>query len=171
MKQWLLGFSGIVLALGSIVLALGLFYTAYHRVEVPAQLAASSTLTVQGVVLEKLIEQRTDRLLPFKVTTYVVRYAYPNMQGQMRTGEQVVTKGFFEQIGGQGSAVWITFSAEDSSRSAVDPRLTFPGSAGWRVGLGLAAIGTAYAMGRFGLSAIQAVWPARTAQGPISPAD
>lgn len=140
-RQWL-RLAGALVALGLLAVAAGLSYSAFRRVETIFRLAGSS-ITVQGVVTEKLVEQRPDRLLPFDVTTRVVRYAYPNPQGQMRTGEQVVTKGFFEQVRGQGAPVRITYSSTDPAISAIDPRLTLPAAAGWRAGMALAALALA----------------------------
>lgn len=142
MKHQWLRLGGALAALGLLAVAVGPSYSAFRRVETIFRLVGSS-ITVQGVVMEKLVEQRADRLLPFDVTTHVVRYAYPNPQGQMRTGEQVVTKGFFEQVRGQGAPVRITYSSTDPAISAIDPRLTFPASAGWRAGVALAALALA----------------------------
>lgn len=139
MRRRVTGLAGIALAVGLVALGLLLLFTAFRRVQTPFQLAGGG-MTVQGVVLEKLVEARPDRLLPFDVTTYVVRYAYPNPQGQMRTGEQAVTQGFFERLPGQGALAWVTFDPADPAISAIDPRLTLPGAAGWRAGMGFAAL-------------------------------
>ncbi len=130
---------GIALAAGLILLGLLLLFTALRRVQTQIVLMGGG-VTVQGVVLEKLVEERPDRLLPFEVTTYVVRYAYPNPEGQMRTGEQVVTQGFFEVLPGQGAPARVTYDPANPAISAIDPRLTFPGAAGWRAGMGFAAL-------------------------------
>ncbi|MEJ2150935.1 MAG: hypothetical protein P8Z40_15860 [Chloroflexota bacterium] len=134
-----------VLALG----ALGLLWSASRRVETQLRLRADS-VAVQGVVLEKLVEQRPDRLLPFDVPSYVVRYAFPTPdQGQMRSGEQVVTRYAFRHLGGQGALAPVTVDPDDPAVSAIDPRLTFPAGAGWRLGIGIgllvAALGVALA--------------------------
>jgi hypothetical protein len=120
--------------------ALGLLWSASRRVETQLKLRADS-VAVQGVVLEKLVEQRPDRLVPFSVPSYVVRYAFPTPdQGQMRSGEQVVTRYAFRQLGGQGELAVVTVDPNDPAISAIDPRLTFPAGAGWRLGGGLALL-------------------------------
>jgi len=130
---------GILLSLALLVGALGLFYSAYRRVETQVRLMGDAWAT-RGVVLEKLVEESEDRLLPWDVTTYVVRYAYPNDRGQMRTGEQVVTRRFFEQTPEQGEPIPVVILTDDSAVTAVSPGLTFPAGAGWRVGLALVAV-------------------------------
>jgi hypothetical protein len=126
---------------GAFVLgALGLLWSASRRVETQFKLRAES-VAVQGVVLEKLVEQRADRLVPFAVPSYVVRYAFPSpAQGQMRTGEQVVTRHAFRQLGEQGALAAVAVDPDDSAISAIDPRLTFPAGGGWRLGIGIALL-------------------------------
>jgi hypothetical protein len=140
---------------GAFVLgALALLWSASRRVETQLKLRAGSA-AVQGVVLEKLVEQRPDRLVPFAVPSYVVRYAFPTpAQGQMRTGEQVVTRYAFRQLGEQGALAVVTVDPGDPSISAIDPRLTFPAGAGWRLGIGIGllvgAVGVALVGARIG---------------------
>ncbi len=131
--------AGIILSLALLAAGLALLYSASHSLRVPLRLAGRA-LVAQGIVMEKITEQHPDRLLPFDVTSYVVRYAFPNAQGQMRTGQQTVTKSFFEELPGQGSPAWVFFDPDDPSVSAIDPRLTFPGAAGWRLGMAAAAL-------------------------------
>jgi hypothetical protein len=123
-------------------LALGLLYSAYRRSRLPLELSRQAVVT-EGIITEKLVQRQSDRLLPFDVPAFVVRYAYPTLDGQMRTGEQVVTRGFFERIGDPGTHVPVTMQEDNPSLSAVDPRLTFPGSVGWRMGAALVALFTA----------------------------
>ena len=140
---------GVVVA-GLIVAAVGLFYLAYRRVEVPIRLSGSS-ITVAGVVTEMLVEERPDRLVPFPIRTYLVRYAFPTTKGQMHTGEQVVTRAFYSRIAAPGAPIWVTFGATDPGLNAVDPSLSFPAAAGWRLGMGLAALLAAAAVVNVGL--------------------
>src|SRR5690606_38732531 len=95
---------GILPSLPLLVGPLARLSTAARRPETQVRLMGDAWAT-RGVVLEKLVEEREDRLLPWDVTTYVVRYAYPNDRGQMRTGEQVVTRRFFEQTPEQGEPI------------------------------------------------------------------
>lgn len=139
MSKRTLSLLGILMSLVLLVGALGLFYSAYRRVETQVRLTGDSWAT-RGVVLEKLVEERADRLLPWDVTTYVVRYAYPNAEGQMRTGEQVVTERFFRRTPEQGQQIPVLILTGDAAVTAVSPGLTFPASAGWRVGLALGAV-------------------------------
>ncbi len=108
----------------------------------------------QEVITEKLVQYQNDRLLPFSVPAFVIRYAYPTPQGQMRTGEQVVTRRFFEQLGGPGTPVPVTMREDNPAVSAV-PRLTFPGNSGWRMGIALAAIFAASALGSGGVKLLR----------------
>lgn len=140
MNRRTLSLIGIILSLVLLVGSLALFYTAYRRIENTLRLTSGETWATGGVVLEKLVEERPDRLLPFDVTTYVVRYAFPNEEGQMRTGEQVVTRGVFRQVPGQGQPVPVLVLGEDSAINAINPGLAFPGTAGWRLGMALAAL-------------------------------
>jgi hypothetical protein len=111
-----------------------LLSSVYRRVRTPLQLLRQS-ITVEGVVTEKLVEKQPDRFLPFDPVAYIVRYAYPNSQGQMRTGEQPVTRAVYNRLGSPGTAAPVTFSLDNSGTSAIDPHLTFPGSSGWRLGI------------------------------------
>lgn len=155
-KRRIISLGGVVVSLGLLALSVAFFYTAYRRVHNPIRFSGES-ITVQGVVLEKLVEQRSDRFLPFDVSSNVVRYAFPSAQGKMRTGEQVVTRAFFDRVAGQGNLVWITVSVEDPRFHAIDPRLTFPGTAGWRAGIGLAFLVAALLVASASLSARRTV--------------
>ncbi|GEM_PF-2460137 len=130
--------------------ALGLLYTVYRRVATPLMLLRGA-VAVDGNITEKLVQRQPDTLLPFDVTVYVVRYAFPTSQGQVRTGEQIVTRGFYERLGEQGAPVEVTIRADDPAVSAVDARLTFPGSAGWRLGITAICLLIAYLLVLFGV--------------------
>ncbi|HLV44506.1 MAG TPA: hypothetical protein VKY39_06090 [Aggregatilineales bacterium] len=130
---------GIILSVVLLAGALGLLYTAYRRVEIPLRLTGNSWVT-GGVVTEKLVERRPDRLLPFDVETHVVRYAFPNAEGQMRTGEQVVTRRLYRALPGQGGPLPVVVHGDDPDVHAINPGLAFPASAGWRAGMGMAAL-------------------------------
>ena len=145
---------GIVASLGLLALSLAFFYTAYRRVHNPIRFTQES-ITVQGVVLEKLIEDQTDRFLPFPITSYVVRYAFPSAQGKMRTGQQIVTRAFYQRLAGQGHLAWVAVSVEDPRFHAIDPSLTFPGIAGWRLGIGLTFLAAAFLIATTGLSILR----------------
>lgn len=150
MRLKIVGLASLAISLTLMVAALALLFQTYNRTQVPIQQAGAS-LQVQGIVLEKLVEKRPDRLLPFNVTTYIVRYAFPSASGQMRTGEQVVTRKVYESITRQGEPIWVMLSANDPTLNAIDTRLVFPGAYGWRVGLALAALilATAISFGSF----------------------
>ena len=146
---------GVVISLGLLALSLAFFYTAYRRVHNPIRFTQES-ITVQGVVLEKLLEDQTDRFLPFPVTSYVVRYAFPSAQGKMRTGQQIVTRAFYQRLAGQGHLAWIAVSVDNPRFHAIDPRLTFPSTAGWRLGIGLALMIAAFLIATASLSILRA---------------
>ena len=154
-KRRLVTLGGAVISLGLLALSLAFVYTAYRRVDNPIRFSQES-ITVQGVVMEKLVEEQNDRFLPFPVTVYVVRYAFPSAQGKMRTGQQVVTHAFYQRLAGQGNLAWIDVSVEDPRFHAIDPRLTFPGTAGWRLGIGLAFLAASFFFGAASLSALRA---------------
>lgn len=130
---------GLLLSLALLAVGLVLLFSTYRRVSAPLKLTGQG-VAVQGVVTEKFIAERPDRLLPFDVTTYVVRYAYPNVEGQMRSGEQVVTRKSYEGLPGQGGQTFVLFDPAEPGLSVIDPRLTFPAGAGWRAGLAAAAL-------------------------------
>jgi hypothetical protein len=154
-KRRLATLGGVVLALGMLALSLAFFYTAYRRVHNPVRFTQES-ITVQGVVMGKLVEEESDRFLPFPVTSYVVRYAFPSAQGRMRTGQQVVTRAFYQRLAGQGHLAWIVVSVEDPRFHAIDPRLTFPSTAGWRLGIGLAFLVASFFIAMSSVSGLRA---------------
>jgi hypothetical protein len=152
MERRLIGSLGIVIALVLGIAALGLLYSVYGRVQTSLRLSGE-VIVVEGVITEKLVEARPDRLLPFDPPAYVVRYAFPTPPGgQMRNGEQVVTRGFYHHLGAQGRPVEVTFRPDDLAISAVDPRLTFPGGTGWRLGIALGALGVGGAFAGLGVT-------------------
>jgi hypothetical protein len=129
---WLLA---ALCVLGAVALA----YSAYRRVETAIRLGGGAW-AAPGVVTEKLVETRSDRLLPFDVRAYVVRYAYPNPAGQMRTGEQVVTRRFFDRLPEQGGQTTVYLAAYEEGISAVQRGPALPAPAGWRAALALGAL-------------------------------
>lgn len=133
------GLAGLLLALALLAAGLALTFSAYRRVSAPLHLTAAA-VPVQGVVTEKFVEARPDRLLPFDVPTYVVRYAYPNPAGQMRTGEQVLTKKTYEALPTQGGQAFVVIEPDAPGLSVLNPRFALPAGAGWRAGLGAAAV-------------------------------
>lgn len=128
-------FARIVAAVLLVGASVYLLSSVYRRVRTPLQLLRQS-ITVEGVVTEKLVEKQPDRFLPFDPVAFVVRYAYPTPQGQMRTGEQSVTRAVYRRLGSPGTPAPVTFGLNDPGLSAIDPHLTFPGGSGWRLGLG-----------------------------------
>jgi hypothetical protein len=138
-RQRRVSLAGLLLSLALLAAGLYLMFSAYRRVSAPLRLTGQG-VPAQGVVTEKFVDERPDRLLPFDVTTYVVRYAYPNAEGQMRTGEQIVTRKTYEGLPGQGGQAFVLFDPAEPGLSAIDSRLTFPGGAGWRAGLAAAAL-------------------------------
>lgn len=133
-----------------LVLASGLLFLIYRQIGAPLKLTRSA-LVVDGNITEKLVQTRRLTPLPLEVPAYVVRYAFPNPQGQMRTGEQIVTKPLFDDLGEQGTSVEVYLSEADLSVSAVDPRITFPGVSGVRLWLAAGCILAAYLILLFGV--------------------
>jgi hypothetical protein len=140
----------LVAAVALVVIAVGLCYLAYYRIGTPIQLIRHSAV-VDGVVTEKLIQPERLSPLPIDVPTYVVRYTFPNLQGQMRTGEQKVTAAFYNQLGDQGSPVAVTIYPENPATNAVDARISFPDVAGIRLGAALLSLLIAYLIVFFGV--------------------
>jgi hypothetical protein len=133
-----------------IVIAAGLLYLVYRQIGAPLQLMPSAVV-VDGNIMEKLVQTRRLSPLPVEVPAYVVRYAYPNPQGQMRTGEQVVTKAFFNRLDEQGAAVEVYLNEADPTVNAVDPRITFPSVSGVRAWAAAACLLAAYLILLFGV--------------------
>lgn len=153
MKKHLPALLSIIAALILAGGALGLLYTIYGRIQTPLRLNGEMSAT-PGVITEKAVEQRPDRLLPFSPQAYLVRYAFPTPpRGQMRSGEQVVTRRVFQSLGEQGQPVEVIFRPDDPGINAIDPRVVFPGSTGWRLGIALGAL-----MGGVGLLAYGGGW-------------
>jgi hypothetical protein len=152
-KQKILQAALLVAAVGLALASLAVTYTAARRVYRPYR-QADGAVAVEGVVTEKLIEQQADRFLPFDITTCIIRYAFPNTEGKMRTGEQIVTRRFYDRTGGQGSPIEVTFAAGDSTISAVDPRSVFPGAAGWRLSMGVVGFVIAAGLAVAGLRSV-----------------
>ncbi len=129
----------VILVLGAG--AVGLLATTYPRALTSLRLLRQA-VTVEGVVTEKLVTYESAGFLPFDMPVYVVRYAFPTTWGQIRSGEQIVTRRFYDRVEGQGAPVTVTMRADNSDTNVVDARLTFPGRMGWRVILaGLCLIG------------------------------
>ncbi len=133
-----------------IVAALASAYLAVRRVSTPFRLLRGAVM-VEGIVTEKLRQAQTISPLSWKVPAYVVRYAFPNPQGQMRTGEQIVTRATFDKLGGQGSPTPVWILPEDTSVSAVDARFVFPSAAGMRMGFSGLCLLVAYGLLLFGV--------------------
>lgn len=144
-RHWVALFA-LFMAVALAAIASGLLYSVYRRSRLTLEISRQAVVT-QGVITEKLIQRQSDHLLPFDVPAFVVRYAYPTPLGQMRTGEQIVTRRFFERLGGVGALVPVTMREDNPAVSAVDSRLTFPGSTGWRMGIALVALFAASALG------------------------
>jgi hypothetical protein len=125
----LLSLVGIAMLL---IVALASAYLAVRRVGATLRLLRGAVM-MDGNVTEKLVQSQRLSPLPVEVPAYVVRYAFPNPKGQMRTGEQIVTRATFDRLGGQGSPTSVWILPEDTSVSAVDPRLVFPSVAGGRM--------------------------------------
>ena len=141
-----------------------LLLSVYRRIRTPLQLLRKS-VTVEGVVTEKLVEKQPDRFLPFDPAAYVVRYAYPNAQGQMRSGEQPVTRAVYNRLDAPGSLTPVTFSLDQPGLSAIDPHLTFPGSSGWRLGIGCCLL--TVAVGIFPIKELLPVLAKRKAEATV----
>jgi hypothetical protein len=130
--------------------ALGLGYQTYRRLSLPIQLIQRA-VTVDGNITEKLVQSQRLSPLPVNVPTYVVRYTFPNLQGQMRTGEQIVTRPYFDALGEQGAPTTITLYPEDNSINAIDPRFTFPAASGVYFTSAIICLITAYLILLFGV--------------------
>lgn len=146
MKRKAIKIAMLLAAVGMALLSLSLMFTAVRRIQRPF-VRAGGAVEVEGVITEKLVEQQTDRFLPFDVTTYIIRYTFPNAQGKMRTGEQIVTRRFYNRTGEQGAPIPVTLAAEDATINAVDTRSVFPGIAGWRLWMGTAGLIIAAGLG------------------------
>lgn len=130
--------------------ALGLGYLAYRRIGAPPQLLRNAVV-VDGVITEKLIEDQRLNPLPITVPAYVVRYSFPTTFGQMRTGQQTVTRATFERLGDQGAAAQVVMSPDDTGVNAIDARITFPAGAGVRLGAAIGCLALAYLVLVFGV--------------------
>ncbi len=111
----------------------------YRRIESRLQVAAGA-LNTEGVVTEKLTLSVEDRFLPFEVQTHIIRYAFTNAEGQIRTGEQEVTTAFAAHAPSPGRPIPVIVSGQNPAVSAVDAGVGFPGAAAWRLAIGLAAL-------------------------------
>lgn len=138
-RRRLIRLGGWTLAALCLLGAATLAYSAYRRVETGLRLGGAAW-AVPGIVTEKLVERRPDRLLPFDVQTYVVRYAYPSPAGQMHSGEQVVTRGYFERLPDQGGQTTVYLAPGEASVSVVQRGPALPAIAGRRAALALAAL-------------------------------
>lgn len=133
-----------------IIIAAGSSYLAYRQIGAPLKLMQSA-LVVDGNIMEKLVQTRQLSPLPIEIPAYIVRYAFPNPQGQMRTGEQIVTKAFYDRLGEQGSPVEVTLSEADPAVNAVDARITFPSVTGVRAWIAVGCFLAAYLILLFGV--------------------
>lgn len=133
----------LLACLALLAIAAAFLFLAYRRIGLPLPLLQDAAV-VDGVIAEKLIQPERASPLPFEVSVFRVRYTYPNLQGQMRTGEQVVTRAAFARLGDQGAPVQVTIHPDDEGISAVDPRITFPGVAGVRLALAMIALLAGY---------------------------
>ncbi len=143
-RSWL-RWATLILILPLVLLSLWLFYSVYRRSQTQFQLAQGAVM-VEGVITEKLTQPQPDRLLPFSPTAYVVRYAYPTLEGRVRTGEQTITRAVYDSLGDQGDLVQVVIRADDPSISAIDPALNFPAAAGWRLGIAISLLLAAYVL-------------------------
>jgi len=109
-----------------LVTALALLFSVYRHVRTPIQLLRNA-ITVEGRITEKRVSTRG------VIPVYTVRYVYPSPYGALRSGEQVVTRGFLRSLGEQGSPLPVRVSLGDHGLSAADSRLVFPGMAGIRL--------------------------------------
>lgn len=128
-----------------IVGALGLGYLAYRRIGAPPQLLRGA-VAVEGVITEKVIDKQVLNPLSISVPVYIVRYAFPTTFGQMRTGQQTVTRAAYTRVGRQGSPVQVVISPNDAGINAVDARITFPAGAGIRLVGAVGCLIIAYVM-------------------------
>jgi hypothetical protein len=141
---------GLLAMMALIVIAAGSFYLAYRQIGAPLKLTQSA-LVIDGNIMEKLVQTRRLSPLPVEMPAYVVRYAFANPQGQMRTGEQVVTKAFYDRLGEQGAPVEVTLSESDLGVNAVDARITFPSVSGVRAWIAFGCFLAAYLILLFGV--------------------
>jgi hypothetical protein len=143
----LLSLVGIAILL---IAALSAAYLAIRRASTPLRLLRGAVV-VEGNVTEKLVQSQRLSPLPIEVPAYVARYAFPNPQGQMRTGEQIVTRRTFNRLGEQGSPASVWIAPQDTAINAVDPRLVFPSVAGVRMGFAGVCVLIAYGLLLFGV--------------------
>jgi hypothetical protein len=146
MREWYARTEKVVPVLTMVTLvaaALGLIITVYQSAATSIRLMRGPTVTVEGVVTEKLAVAGGASL---EAPVFLARYAFPTPQGQIRNGEQTLTRDAYEQLGRPGSPVLITIRQDNPAINAVDPRLVFPGTTGWRLGLAAAFAILAYAV-------------------------
>lgn len=142
--------ASLLATLALLAIAAALLFLAYRRIGFPLGLLEDAVV-VDGVVTEKLTQSERASPLPVEVPVYRVRYAYPNLQGQIRTGEQIVTRAAYSRLGDQGAPVQVTIHPVDPGVSAVDARVTFPGVAGVRLALAVIVLALAYVVFLFGV--------------------
>jgi hypothetical protein len=133
-----------------VVIAAGSSYLALRQIGAPLKLMRSAVV-VDGNIMEKLVQTGRLSPLPLEVPAYVVRYAFPNPQGQMRTGEQVVTKPFYGRLGEQGAPIEVYLNETDPAVNAIDPRITFPSVSGVRAWIAGGCFLAAYLILLFGV--------------------
>lgn|GEM_PF-920771 len=155
MKTVLQSRSGSVLAgaAGAVLLLVGIVfvYSAIQRVETRLALTMGESVALDGIVTEKLTGEQRDRFLPLVVPRYTIRYAFANLEGKMRSGEQEVTRAFFDAAPGQGGPIEVYVRVDSPTIHAVDAGAAFPGIAGLRLGSGLALLGSGGLLGGWAL--------------------
>ncbi|MCC6904712.1 MAG: hypothetical protein IT326_02650 [Anaerolineae bacterium] len=136
MRGTIIRIVSVAVALLLIAAGLRLGWSAYRRAATPfALLRGAYEIREGGIILETLTARREGGPLPFPVTAYVIRYTFPNPPGgQMRNGEQTVTRRFFNRAGTTGTPIVVYVQVADTRINAVDPRIVFPAESGWLLG-------------------------------------
>ncbi len=138
-RRWI----GLALVLGGLgmMTAAGLLgYTIYRRVETRTVLAGD-VIAMDGTLTETLEREETDSIIRVSVPLYLARYAYPNADGVMRTGEQAITGREYRTLPGEGEPVTVYIDLADPRVTGVERGVGFPGVAGLRVVIMLAVLG------------------------------
>ena len=123
---------------GVLFLLAGAYFmvSVYRRSSLRLDLSEDDVAAVDGVITEKLVGQQRDRFIPISVEQYTLRYAFANLEGKMRSGEQEVTRAFFEAAPEPGRPTTVYLSTTDPTQHAVDISPAFPGISGLRLAVG-----------------------------------
>lgn len=138
-RRWI-GLGLILAGLGLMAASALMSTTVYSRVETRTVLAGE-VVSTDGILTEKLEREEADSILRITVPLYLARYAYANAEGVMRSGEQAVTGQEYRSLPGEGYPVTVYIDPTDPRVTGVERGVGFPGVAGLRAAVALAALG------------------------------